>query len=119
MKRTFRVLGEHHIRMMLQAWLGRANLRVVGMSLDMLLQILGPLKGLATEITLVRFQGHVDANVRGDVIALDSGCVAGTPLASQVQVVGALAADMALANVFLYPGAMLVTGETVTINKSP
>lgn len=104
LERTFWILGEHHVGMMLmlQARLGRANLRVVGMGLDVLLQILGPLEGLATEITLVRLQGHMDPDVRGDVIALDRGRVASTPLASQVQVVGALTADMALADVFLY-----------------
>jgi hypothetical protein len=43
------------------------------MSLDMLLQVLRTLKRLATELTLVRLQGNVNTNVRGDVITLDSG----------------------------------------------
>lgn len=72
------------------------------MGLDMLLQILRPLEGLATEVTLVWLQGNMHANVGGDVVALDGGGVAVAPLASQVQVVGALTADMALADVFLY-----------------
>ena len=87
---------------MFQRRLRRANLRVVGMSLDVLLQILRPLEGLATEFTLVGLQGYVDANVRGDVVAPDCGGVASAPLASQVQVIGALAANMTLADVFLY-----------------
>lgn len=71
------------------------------MGLDVFLQILGPLEGLATEVALVWLQGDMHANVGGDVVALDGGGVAVAPLASQVQVVGALAADMALADVFL------------------
>lgn len=69
--------------------------------LDMLLQVLGALEGLATELTLVRLEGHMDADVRGDVVTLDSGGSARVPLASEVQVVGALAADMALTDVLL------------------
>ena len=86
---------------MLEARFGGPDFRVVGMGLDVFLQILGPLEGLATEVALVWLQGHMHANVGGDVVALDGGGVAVAPLASQVQVVGALAADMALADVFL------------------
>jgi len=86
---------------MLQSRLGRADLRVISMSLDMFLQILGALKGLSTEIALMRLERHMHTNVRGDVVALDSGSIARPPLASQVQVIGTLATDMALANVFL------------------
>lgn len=43
----------------------------------------------------------MDADVRGDVVALDSGGAAIAPLAGEVQVVGALAANMALADVVL------------------
>lgn len=68
----------------------------------MLLQILRTLEGLAAELTLVRLQGHMDTDVRGNVITLDGGCSARVPLASQVQVVGALATNMSLTNVFLF-----------------
>jgi hypothetical protein len=71
------------------------------MGLDMLLQILGTLESLATEVALVRLERHMYPDVRGDVVTLDGGSVASTPLASQVQVVGALASNMALADVFL------------------
>ena len=71
------------------------------MGLDMFLQILRTLEGLATEITLVRLERHMYANVRSNVVALDSGSVTRPPLASQIQVVGALATDMAFANVLL------------------
>lgn len=71
------------------------------MGLDMLLQILGSLEGLATEVTLVRLERDVDADVRGDVVTLDGGGAAVAPLAGQVQVVCAFAADMALADVIL------------------
>ena len=45
--------------------------RVVGMSLDVLLEILGSLEGLATEVALMRLQGNMDADMRGDVVTLD------------------------------------------------
>lgn len=67
----------------------------------MLLQVLRALERLATELTLVRLERYVDADVRGDVVTLHGGCPAGVPLAGQVEVVGALAADMALADVLL------------------
>lgn len=51
---------------------GRAKeYRVIGMSLDVLLQILGSLEGLATEVALMRLEGDVDANVRCYVVTLD------------------------------------------------
>jgi hypothetical protein len=72
------------------------------MSLDMLLEILRALEGLATEVTLVRLQRHVYTDVRGDVVALDSGGATVAPLARQVEIVGALTANMALTNVILH-----------------
>jgi len=71
------------------------------MGLDVLLEILGPLERLAAEVALVRLEGHMDADVRGDVVALDRGSAALVPLAGEVQVVGALAANMLLADVLL------------------
>jgi hypothetical protein len=71
------------------------------MCLDMFLEILRALEGLAAELALVRLQGNMDADVGGDVVALDSGGAALTPRAGQVEVVGRLAADMALADMFL------------------
>jgi hypothetical protein len=49
----------------------------------------------------VRLQGYVDADVRGDVVTLDGGGAACAPLTGQVEVVGALATDVALAYVIL------------------
>jgi hypothetical protein len=69
--------------------------------LDMLLEILGALERFAAEVTFVWLQRNVHSNVRGDVITFDGGGTAVTPLAGQIQVVGALAADMALADVIL------------------
>jgi uncharacterized membrane protein YecN with MAPEG domain len=45
---------------------------VIGMCLDVLLEILGPLERLATELALVRLERNVHANVRSDVVTLDS-----------------------------------------------
>ena len=74
----------------------------------MLLEILGTLEGLAAELAFVRLERDVDTNVRGDVITLDGGGAARVPLASEVQVVGALAADMALTDVVLVHGQLRV-----------
>lgn len=67
----------------------------------MLLQILGTLEGLATEFAFVWFQGNMDSNVRGNVVALDRGGTALTPSAGQVEVVCRLATNMAFTNMFL------------------
>jgi hypothetical protein len=75
--------------------------RVVGVRLDMLLQILRALKGLATELALVRLERHVDTDVRGDVVALHGGGATRVPLAGEVQVIGALATNMALADMIV------------------
>ena len=74
------------------------------MGLDVLLQILGTLEGLSAKLALVRLQRHMDADVRSDVVTLDSGSAAARPLTRQVEVVGALAANMALTNVILDRG---------------
>ena len=74
---------------------------IVGVGLDVLLQILWALERLAAEVTLIRLERDVDSNVRGDVVALDGGGSARAPLAGKIEVVGALATDMALADVVL------------------
>lgn len=80
----------------------------------MLLQILRALECFATEITLVRLQGYVNANVRSDVVTLDGGGATCAPLAGQVEVVGALATDVAFADVIL--GGMLASGVATRKN---
>jgi hypothetical protein len=47
--------------------------RVIGVGLNVLLEILRSLESLATEVALMRLEGNVDADMRCDVIALD-GC---------------------------------------------
>jgi hypothetical protein len=85
---------------------------IIGVGLDVLLEILRSLEGFAAKVALVGLERDVHANVRSDVITLDSRCAAIAPLTSEVQVVGALAADMALADVvikLLCGGASLTT----------
>lgn len=71
------------------------------MRLDMLLQILRSFESLSAEIALMRLQRDMDANMRRDVVALHRRCPAVAPLASEIQVVGALSAYMPLTNVIL------------------
>ena len=71
------------------------------MCLDMFLQILWSLEGLATEFTLVRFERNVDSNVRGNVVALDGGGSALAPCARQVEVVGRFSADVSFTYMLL------------------
>jgi hypothetical protein len=74
---------------------------VVGMRLDMLLQVLRALELLAAELAFVGLEGDVHANVRGDVVALDGLGVAAVPRTDEVEVIGALAADVVLADMLL------------------
>lgn len=74
------------------------------MRLHVLLQILWALECLATELAFVRFQGNMDSNVGGNVITFDGGGAALTPRAGEVEVVGRLATNMALTNMFLMDG---------------
>jgi hypothetical protein len=67
----------------------------------MFLEILWAFKGLATEFALVRLERDMDSNVRGNVVTLDRGRTATSPLTCQVEVVGRFAADVALADMFL------------------
>lgn len=67
----------------------------------MLLEILSTLESLAADITLVWFKRDMHSNMGGDVIPFYGGGAAAAPLAGQVQVVAALATDMAFADVFL------------------
>jgi len=83
----------------------------------MLLEILWTLEGLAAEFALVRFNGNVNTDVRGDMVTLDSGSMALAPGAGQVEVIRRFTADMALTNVLvesLWRGAVLITFRPLT-----
>jgi hypothetical protein len=81
--------------------------------LDVLLEILGALERLSAEVALVWLQGDVDTNVRSDVVALDRCGTARVPLASQVEVVGALPANVPLTDVVLLCGLAYVKKMTI------
>ena len=70
---------------------------VLGMRLLVLLQVLWALKGLSAVTAAVRLHGHMHANVRRDVVALDRLDSARVPLAVEAQVVGAATSDMLFA----------------------
>ena len=71
------------------------------MGLDVFLEILRTLKGLSAEVAFVRLERHVNTDVRSNVISLHGSRAAATPLAGEVEIVGALATNMALADVIL------------------
>lgn len=71
------------------------------MSLDVLLQILRPLEGLAAKVASMRLQRDVNTNVRRDVVAFHDSNATGTPSTSQVEIVGTFATDVTFANVLL------------------
>lgn len=71
------------------------------MCFDMLFQILGPFECLATKVTSMRLQGHVNADVRGNMVAFDNGNVAIGPSTFQVEVIRAFPADVDFANMVL------------------
>jgi len=75
--------------------------RVIGMCLDMLLEVLRTLERLATEITLVWLEGHMNSDMRGDVVAFDGCDPTLRPLTLQVQIIGAFSANMFLADMFI------------------
>lgn len=74
---------------------------IIGVSLDMLLQVLGTFEGLAAKVAAMRLQWHMNANVRGDVVTFNDRDVAVGPSAFQVEVVGAFATDVDLTHVIL------------------
>lgn len=67
----------------------------------MLLQVLGPLEGLAAKTTLVRFERDVNPNVGGDVVTFDRAGVTSLPATDEVQVISALSSDMSFTEVLL------------------
>jgi hypothetical protein len=82
--------------------LGRADeYRVIGMGLDVLLQVLGTLERLSAVVAFVRLQRDVDTDVRGDMITLHRGSSAAVPLARQIEIVGAFTANMTFTDVLV------------------
>lgn len=71
------------------------------MRFNMLLQILWAFECLAAKVAFVGFEWNVNTNVRGNMISLHRGGTATSPLTRQVEIVGALATNMTLADMFL------------------
>jgi hypothetical protein len=72
----------------------------------MFLEILRTLESFAAEFALVRLERDVNADVGGDMVALDGRRPALAPLTGQVEVVGRLATDVTLADMFLMTVSM-------------
>ena len=71
------------------------------MSFHMLLQVLGTLEGLATELATMRLQGHMNSDVRRDVVAFNDLNGTICPGALQIEIVSTFAADVFIADVVL------------------
>ncbi len=71
------------------------------MCLDVFLEILWTLEGLAAEFAAMRFQWNMDADVGCNVVAFDDLDATCSPCALQVEVVGAFTTDVAIADVIL------------------
>lgn len=76
--------------------------RIICVSLYMLLEVLRTFERLPTKVAFMGLQRDVDTDVRGYVVSLDDCSPTATPVARQVEVVGALAPNMAFADMFLY-----------------
>lgn len=87
---------------------------VIGVCLDVFLEILRTLERLAAEVAAMRLQRNVNADVGGDVVAFDDLNMAVAPRALQIEVVGALATDVALTYVILLV-CLLVDGLLAVI----
>jgi hypothetical protein len=77
--------------------------RILGVRLDMFLQVLWTLEGFSAEVTCMGLQRDVDANVGGNVITLDGSGATAAPLAGEVEVVRGFASDMSLTDMLLFP----------------
>ena len=75
--------------------------RIIGVGLDMFLQVLRTLEGLPAKLATMRFERNVDTDVGRNMVPLDNRNVAVGPSTLQVEVVCALTADVVLADMFL------------------
>jgi hypothetical protein len=78
------------------------------MGLDMLLQVLRAFEGFLAEVALVRLKRNMNTDVRGNMVALNSRGVALVPSTGEVEVVGALASNMAFTHMVLRSGLELL-----------
>lgn len=113
---TSRTTSEHHVRVPGGRFRGLNQNRVIGMGLDMLLQILRALEGLPASGAFVRLKRNMHSDVRSDVISLDCGGFTIAPLASQVQIICAFATNMSLADMFL--GTLVPIKQTVSLDRT-
>ena len=75
--------------------------RVFGMGFDMLLQVLRPLEGLATEVASMRLQRDMDSDMRGDVVAFHNGDATVAPRTLKVEIVSTFATNVLFADMVL------------------
>ena len=76
---------------------------VIGMSLDMLLQILRALEVLSTEGAAMRLEWDVNANMRSNMVAFHHLGTTRSPRTCEAEIVRALAPNMFFAKMFLLP----------------
>ena len=71
------------------------------MRFDMFFQILWTFEALATEPACMRFERHMYANMRGNVIPFHGDCVAIIPCTGETQIIARFAADMCFADMIV------------------
>jgi len=79
----------------------RKQHRIVGVSFDVLLQILRTLEALAAHVASMRLERNVDSDVASNVISFDCFGVAISPGTGQAEVVGRFASNMCFAQMIV------------------
>jgi hypothetical protein len=72
---------------------------LLGVDLFVFLQILRTFKRLLAYLANMRFERRMDSEMTGDMISLRASCTTVLPLTSETEVVGALSADVCVAEV--------------------
>jgi hypothetical protein len=101
-RHTFAVLGPEvaQVSVVIKRWASGED-RVIGVRLDVFLEVLGTLEGFTAEIAFMGLERDMNSDVRGNVVPLEGGGPAASPLARETQVVAALSADVSLAEMIL------------------
>lgn len=95
-----------------------ALVRVFGVRLDVLLEVLRTFEGFAAHFTFMRLERDVHTDVGRDMVSLHRGGVTISPSAHEVKVVGRFATNMLLAHVIIKRfGVWMVLAATLPLTR--